>query len=172
MAKSPEQPELERKIGRPSEYSAETADAICERLIEGESLRAICASEGMPAASTVCRWLANNEAFRKQYAHAREAQADTLADESLDIADDGSNDWMERHNDEGENTGWQVNGEHIQRSRLRIETRKWLASKLKPKKYGEKVEHQHAGAGRGPIVHRIELVDLASESASSATPEA
>lgn len=125
--------------GRPSEFTPEKGDAICERLVEGESLRSICLSDDMPAASTVCRWLANNEAFRKQYACAREAQADTLADESLDIADDGTNDWMERKNDVGEVVKVEYQGDHVQRSRLRIDTRKWLAGKLAPKKYGDKV---------------------------------
>lgn len=131
--------------GRPSSFTQETADAICERLIEGESLRAICADENMPNAATVCRWLANNEPFREQYARAREAQADTLTDEMLDIADDGRNDWVEKKNAEGDVTGVEYNGDAVQRSRLRIDTRKWYASKLAPKKYGEKIDLNHGG---------------------------
>jgi len=132
-------------MGRPSSYNDETADLICEKLIEGESLRSICLSDDMPNASTVCRWLRSNEAFRQQYALAREAQADTLADEMLDIADDGSNDWLEKHGDEGENLGWRENGEAIGRSRLRLDTRKWIASKLKPKVYGDKLDMTSGG---------------------------
>lgn len=143
-------------MGRPSEFTAEKADAICERLIEGESLRTICATDDMPAASTVCRWLATNEEFRKQYACAREAQADTLADESLDIADDGTNDWMERQGKDGETGRLEYNGDAVQRSRLRIDTRKWLASKLAPKKYGEKIQAEIGSPGGGPLT--IQLV--------------
>lgn len=79
-------------------------------------------------------------AFQEQYARAREIQADTLADETLDIADDGTNDWMEKKNAEGQNIGWQFNGEAAARSRIRIDQRKWYASKLAPKKYGEKLD--------------------------------
>lgn len=93
----------------------------------------------MPDKSTVFKWLRTQPGFVDQYARAKEESADAHADDILEIADDGTNDWMERKNSEGENVGWQVNGEHIQRSRVRIDTRKWLASKLKPKKYGDKL---------------------------------
>lgn len=127
----------DRVMGRPSDYTQEVADAICERLIDGQSLRKICLDPDMPNAATVCRWLAKeeNEAFREQYAHARDAQADTLADEILDIADDGSNDWMGDKEDE---EGVRYNGDAVQRSKLRVDARKWLAAKMKPKKYGDK----------------------------------
>lgn len=128
-----------RPVGRPSDYSQEIADAICDRIADGFSLRTICEAEDMPGKATVFRWLAARKEFQDQYAHAREAQADTLADELTDIADDGSNDWMERKGEEGQSLGWKENGEAIQRSRLRVDTRKWIASKLKPKKYGDKL---------------------------------
>jgi hypothetical protein len=69
---------------------------------------------------------------------AREEQADYFAEEILEIADDATNDWMERRDREGNNIGWQENGEAMQRSRLRVDARKWLMSKMAPKKYGEK----------------------------------
>ena len=124
-------------MGRPSTYSDEMADAICERLADGESLRSICRDEGMPDKATVFRWLAANEVFRDQYARAREAQADALFDDVLEIADDARNDWMVRNGDD--DLGWQMNGEHIQRSRVRIDARKWMAGKLRPKVYGDKI---------------------------------
>lgn len=124
--------------GRPTDYSEELADAICERLMDGESLRAICADENMPGKTTVFRWLASNETFRDQYAKAREAQAEAMADEMLDIADNGSNDWMKKNF--GEETRWVENAEAIRRSALRIDTRKWIASRLLPKKYGDKTQ--------------------------------
>ena len=129
-----------KPTGRPSDYTDATADTICQRLIEGESLRTICRDDDMPNASTVCRWLGVHETFRKQYALAREAQADTLADESLEIADDGRNDWVEKRNAEGGVVALELNREHVQRSKLRIEQRRWYASKLAPKKYGDRLE--------------------------------
>lgn len=119
--------------GRPSKFTQEVADAICERLIEGMSLRSICRDEAMPSAGTVCRWLGEDSAFREQYERAREAQAETLADEIIDIADDGSNDYMER-----EDGSEAYNGDAVARSKLRVDARKWVAAKLKPKKYGDK----------------------------------
>lgn len=138
-------------MARPTDYTPELADAICARLADGESLRTVCLSGDMPNKSTVFRWLRTNIAFCDQYTRAKEESADALTDEMLDISDDGTNDWMERKGKDGEDIGWQVNGEHIQRSRLRIETRKWIASKLKPKKYGDKIDHTHAGPGGGAI---------------------
>lgn len=131
--------------GRPSDFSQETADKICERLADGESLRKICDSEDMPNKATVFRWLAAHSEFRDQYAHAREAQADALFDEAIDIADDARNDWMVRHGQDGEDLGWKENGEHISRSRLRIDTRKWMVGKLDAKKYGDKQAVEHTG---------------------------
>lgn len=116
-------------MGRPCEFTQEVADAICERLAKPESLRKICLSDDMPCQVTVFKWLGKYEEFAKQYARAREAQADALFDECLDIADDGANDFM--GDDE------KYNGDAVQRSKLRIDTRKWMAGKLRPKKYGE-----------------------------------
>lgn len=126
-------------------YTDEIADRICERIADGESLRKICETEDMPDKATVFRWLAANETFRDQYARAREAQADSLVDEIIDIADDGRNDWIEKHGQEGENAGWRENGEAIRRSQLRIDARKWMAGKLRPKKYGDRLELEHGG---------------------------
>ena len=147
-------------MARPSSFTQETADIICERLADGESLRSICADDAMPGTSTVCRWLESNDAFREQYARARELQADALFDEMLSIADDAQNDWMARNVDENDNLAWSVNGEHIQRSKLRIDTRKWMAGKLRPKKYGEKLDVEHTGKDGGPIeaLHTIRRV--------------
>jgi len=117
-------------MGRPSIFTQEIADAICDKLADGESLRKICLADDMPGKATVFRWLATDKTFQDQYARAREAQADTLADEILDIADDGSNDFM--GDDE------KYNGDAVQRSRLRVDARKWLAGKLRPKVYGDK----------------------------------
>lgn len=127
-------------MARPSEFNQETADSICEQLIEGKSLRSLCREESMPAASTVCRWLSQNEEFRKQYAHARELQADSLFDESLDIADNAHDSQAGCDPD-------------VQRDRLRIDTRKWMASKLAARKYGDKIDVTSNGETVGRIVY-------------------
>jgi hypothetical protein len=140
--------------GRPSKFTQAIADAICEGLADARSLRSICCDEKMPSQTTVFRWLADDryKAFREQYARAREAQADAIFDEILDIADDGSNDWMDRKREDG-STDETLNHEHVQRSKIRIDARKWMAGKLAPKKYGEKIEIEHGGnIGMPPVV--------------------
>lgn len=136
--------------GRPLTFTREIAQEICERIALGESLRSVCRDDAMPEQRTVFRWLdredEHGEYFRQQYAKARERQADTHADDLNDIADDGSNDWMEQRDKDGDFIGWRVNGEHIARSKLRIDTRKWTASKLRPKKYGDATILRHTDA--------------------------
>ncbi|WP_336295520.1 DNA packaging protein [Cronobacter dublinensis] len=134
----------EKKTGRPSDYTEELAEIICLRLAEGESLRSVCRDEGMPSKQAVLRWLARNESFRAQYVRAKEEGAEAIAEELFDIADDGSNDWMEKLDKDGEAIGYQLNGEHVQRSKLRIDTRKWYLSKIMPKKYGERIQHDQS----------------------------
>lgn len=135
-------------MARPTDYTQELADEICAQLADGSSLRTVCLADDMPNKSTVFRWLRTNQEFCDQYARAKEESADALTDEMLDIADDGSNDWMKRSGKDQEDY-WVVNGEHVQRSRIRIDTRKWIASKLKPKKYGDKTTH--AGDPDNPL---------------------
>jgi hypothetical protein len=108
-------------IGRPSIYSPELADTICSRMSEGRSLRSVCRDEDMPGLTTVVRWFKepDKEDFRAQYAIARESLADALAEETLEIADDSTGD--------------------VNRDRLRVDTRKWFASKVGAKKYGDKL---------------------------------
>lgn len=122
-------------LGRPSDYTQELADRICEQLAEGKSLRTICRAEDMPEARTVFRWLRIHEEFCQQYTRAKEESADAHSEDMLDIADDATED--------------------VQRSRLRVDTRKWLASKLKPKKYGDKVGLEHSGADGGALVVQV-----------------
>lgn len=137
--------------GRPTDYSEDVAAKICERITDGESLRAICDDDSMPARATVFKWLARHPEFVDQYAIARGEQAETLFDEILDIADDGRNDWMERKDKDGANIGWRENGEALRRSQLRVEARKWMVGKLAPKKYGEKSSVELTGKDGGAI---------------------
>jgi hypothetical protein len=124
-------------------------DAICERVSNCETLQAIADSAGV-SKGTLIAWLAQHS---DQYARAREAQADKLAEDILAIADDGSNDTY--MTDDGEQTNHDV----IARSRLRVDARKWLAGKMAPKKYGDKLAV--GGADDLPplnVVNRVELV--------------
>jgi len=139
----------EANIGRPSSYTEATAEAICERLASGESLRKICASEGMPSQPTVFKWIKDVPDFAKQYASAREAQMEHMAEEILAISDEASGDTIVTE------TGAKPDSEWIQRSKLRVDTRKWLMSKMAPKKYGDKVEQFISGPDGGPIQQAI-----------------
>ena len=158
-AKSNKKPAPKKaKIGRPSLYTEALAAKLCLRLAEGETLRSVCHDEKMPGKTTVLRWLGDekNTDFRGQYAHAREMQADALFDEALEIADDVSGDWST--DKDGKKV---LDHENIQRSRLRVDTRKWAAGKMAPKRYGDKI--QHTGDGGGPIRVRPDLSKLTSE---------
>lgn len=131
-----------KKIGRPSSFTQKMADRICARIADGESLRSICAGKDMPSRTSVFKWLAEHRSFADQYARAREAQADTLADQILEIADDSTRDTIETE------SGPRADAEWIARSRLRVDARKWLASKMAPKKYGEKIDIDANVTGR------------------------
>ena len=126
--------------GRPSEYTQDMADYICEQLALGSSLRTVCGAEGMPAMSTIFRWMRTNEEFCNQYARAKQESADAMAEDILDISDNGENDWMEKRYGNQDDSTWVVNGEALQRSRLRVDTRKWLMAKMKPKKYADNLK--------------------------------
>lgn len=134
-------PKPEKKAnGAPSIYTQDLADEFCHQISMGKSLRTICSMEGMPDGKTIFNWFRTKEGFVQQYARAKAESAEAMAEEILDIADDGRNDWMEKVDKDGNCIGWMLNGEHVKRSRLRIDTRRWLASKLKPKKYGEHLD--------------------------------
>ncbi len=109
-------------MGRPSIQTPELCASICERIALGESLRAICRDEGMPDQLTVHRWLSQDDDFVSKYVRARDMQADVFAEEIVEISD-GDGD--------------------PQRDRLRVDSRKWFAAKLKPKKYGDATLLKH-----------------------------
>lgn len=125
-------------MGRPSDYTEEIADRICDLIADGKGLREICRGEGMPGRRTVLDWLNDDSKgdFRARYARAREAQGDFLDEEMQSVADTATPETA-----------------HV--ARLRVDTMKWRASKLAPKKYGDKVETVHSGELR---VGRIERV--------------
>ncbi len=134
--------------GRPTDYSQELADSICAELAEGISLRTVCDPDSMPNKSTVFRWLRTQEGFSDQYARAKTDSADALLEDMLHIADDDKED--------------------VQRSRLRVDVRKWAASKLKPKKYGDKTIH--SGDPDNPLLpEKLELTIVRPKKRSDPT---
>jgi hypothetical protein len=144
-----------KPVGRPRVLTQALKTEICERIAEGETLREICRSEHIPSRSVIHKELLDDQSFADQYARARELQLDMMEDELLEIADDASNDWMERHDKEGNSIGCVINGEHIQRSRARIDTRKWIMSKRAPKKYGERVTQEIGAQGSTAVAFPV-----------------
>lgn len=118
--------------GRPSSFTQEKADKICAKIEEGFGLSEVCALPDMPATTTVHRWLRDNDSFHLAYARARKIQADTYADETIQIADEAT-------------------PEDVQVARLRTDARKWRAAKLNPTVYGDATKLEHSGPGGGPI---------------------
>jgi hypothetical protein len=137
-------------MARPSEFSQEKADAICERIADGESLRAICRDDAMPSKATVFQWLIQYPDFQTKYAHAREAQADVLVDEIVGIADEEA---VTVKSADGEEVAVVFDQTAVARNKLRVAARQWTAEKLRPKKYGPKLE----------IDQRTTLTDLTDE---------
>lgn len=109
-------------------YSPELAALICERMAEGKSLREVCRAEDIPVTEAAVRkWaIEDHDGFSAHYARARESQIEAMAEDLVEIADDKTGD--------------------PQRDRLRVDSRKWLMSKVAPKKYGDKLEHEHKGS--------------------------
>jgi hypothetical protein len=113
-------------------------DEICDRLAKGEPLRQICRDEHMPSWRTVYDWINADEEFASRITRARDLGFDAIAEECFDIADNATNDWMERRDKDDVPAGYVLNGDHVQRSKLRIETRLKLLAKWNPKKYGDR----------------------------------
>lgn len=147
-------------MGRQSTYTLEAADQIIDRISDGEPLREICRDEGMPAWRTVYNWQNAHPEFEARFARARVIGFDAIAEHTLEIADDDSRDWEPVKDSEGDIIGIKVDGEHVQRSKLRIETRLKLLAKWDPKRYGDKIENTHQGPNGAPMEHKwtVEMV--------------
>jgi len=141
--------------GRPTLYAEDVAETVLTRISNGETLRAICRDPDLPSEMTIRRWgLEDREGFSSRLARAWELRAEHIADELLEIADNGTGDtWID---EDGE---VRVNNDVIQRSKLRVDTRKWLLSKLSPKKYGESTRLEHTGADGTPLFKAFVGVD-------------
>ena len=131
-------------------WSPETKARVLERIAAGESVRQICRDEGMPSWTAIARWLKEDASFREQYVRAKEDGAEAMADDILEIADNASNDWMERN--DKDNPGWVFNGEAARRSQIRIDARKWLLAKTQPKKYGDRLDVD------ANVTHKVDLL--------------
>jgi hypothetical protein len=114
----------QKKLGRPSSYTKELDEEICDRIAKGETLRTIIKDDHMPDRISIYRWLEVNEEFRDRYAHARLQQADNYFEQIVDEA---------------------FSSHDAQIGRLRIDALKWVASKMQPKKYGDKLEIETKG---------------------------
>ena len=128
--------------GRPAfEWTEAIEDQILDQFMEGRSFRDFLGAdrqEGLPSIPTFFKHLRDSKTFSERYTRAREFQADIEFEEIKEISDNGSNDWMEVN--DPDNPGYRINGEHEQRSRLRIDARKWRAAKMANGKYGDKLE--------------------------------
>lgn len=135
--------------GRPSIYSQDLTNRICVRLALGESIRSICKDDDMPAQSVIYQWLYRHPEFAEQYTRAREEQAETHADQIVDIADETPA-LLEVKDKEGNIVDIKLDSAYIAWQKQRIDSRKWNASKQRPKKYGDRVTH--GGDDESPVV--------------------
>lgn len=128
-------------------YTPEIADKICEYVENGMALSRVCKLEGMPTPATVYRWLRNFPEFNEAYTRAKDTQLEMLAEEILEIADDGSE-------DKGNNL-------KVQRDRLKVDSRKFLLERLRPDKYGTRNRSEVSGPNGGPIPVEVDKEQLA-----------
>jgi len=130
-----------KSAGRPTEYSQALADAFCAEIVSGKSFRKVCAMESMPSTSAVFNWIRKYPAFVEQYRQATIARTDTHVEDMIDIAEDPNID--------------------VQRARLMVDTRKWIAARMQPKKYGDHTITEITGANLGPL--QVQQVDAVSD---------
>jgi hypothetical protein len=145
--------------GRPSTFTQDIADRICERLADGETLRAICRDDDMPDERTVRRWALDDvEGFSPQYARAREIGYHSLFDQMLEIADTPQHGVTTKESEKGTEIR---TGDMIEHRRLRVDTRKWMLAKALPKVYGDKLTAELTGKDGAPLNEPIDKVELA-----------
>jgi hypothetical protein len=124
-----------KNSGRKSTYTRAMADEICRRMSQGETLSQVCRSENVPPKGAVLEWVKDNRhGFADRYARAREAILEHWADEVIDIANDSTRDWIQRKVASGKTIAV-LDREHVERSKVRIDVRKWLLARLKPRTY-------------------------------------
>lgn len=158
--KNEENDKGDKKVGRPTQYTTELGKKICDKISEtNQGLSYLCAQNtDFPCRQTIHEWVIDNAGgeFADMYRRARELQAELIVDELLNIADNKALDLKF-----DVKTGEMIpDNEVLQRSRLRVDTRKWLAAKFYPKLYGEKVVNEHQGKDGGPIQGTTSVVIL------------
>jgi hypothetical protein len=154
-------------MGRPSLYTEELASEICRLIAEGRTTRQVCSIEGMPSLQTLFRWFTMFPEFNELYARAKEVQIEVLASEVLELSDTcrigektkstrliGTSDGVVITLPAEEVT----TGDMVERARLQVDSRKWLLSKLAPKKYGDRLEL--AGDKEAPLTITVKRVDI------------
>lgn len=143
-------------LGRPTDYSLETANAIIEWIAEGRPLREFCRQEGAPAWRTVYDWLGRDTDFSARFARARDMGADAIAEEALEIADTPVEGVRTETDEDGIK---EVREDMLGHRRLQVDTRLKLLAKWHPKKYGEKLSTELTGADGGPVIVRAMPLD-------------
>jgi hypothetical protein len=141
---------------------------ILSELASGKSLSSICRREDMPSITAVMEWLREDELFQRDYMQSREMWSDAVFEEIFDIADDGRNDWIEENSPRG-GTVIKLNSEHINRSRLRIDVRRWALARMNPKKYGELTAVEVTGKDGTPLMNNMNEIQLADAAAKIVT---
>jgi hypothetical protein len=137
--------ETPAKVGRPSTRSPEIAKRLCDHVAAGNSVRSFCRVEGNPGMFMIFQWLREDHIFAQHYTQAMEVRAERMFEDMLDIADDTTGDKKTaiKNGKEVE----LVDFDNIQRSRLRVDTRKWVLSRMNPKKYGERIQNDVTSGG-------------------------
>lgn len=148
--------------GRPSTYNREIADEILLLISMGKSLRSICKSDDrFPPQTTFRQWVLDDvDGLSARSARAYRHGYDAIAEETIEIADDASNDWMA--DNDPDNPGYKLNGEAVQRAKVRIDTRLRLLGKWDAKRYGDKVHQEVTGPDGAPLCP-IDVGALSSE---------
>jgi hypothetical protein len=153
---------IKNKGGRPTKYTRAMANDLCEHLSTGKPLTTWCKQKGNPKYSTVMNWLWRESdykgEFEKKYARAREQQAECISDQIMDIADDDTGDIVMKEDKRGRKYK-AVDHENINRSRLKVDARKWIASKLLPKKFGDSTSVKVGGEEGGAITFLVKYED-------------
>jgi len=133
---------------------------ICDRVIEEKISFNKAVKESKISYVTFFQWLSKSDQLKELYNYATLIRSDILFDEMIDIADDGINDFVKKQISEGVEVEI-LNSEHIQRSRLRIDARKWILAKMQPKKYGERLDLSSSDGSMTPKV--LDLAQLSTE---------
>jgi hypothetical protein len=145
-------------VGRPTTYTPDVVATILSRMADGESLRSICQDEDMPCKVTFFRWLMRHQELKEAYIEAREMQADSLFEEVLEVGREDPQ-TSKTFDEDGNMISERVDSGEVQHRKLKIDTLKWAAGKLRPKKYGDLTQVQ------GDVSHRHYVAALPARTA-------